>query len=41
MNKYLLSLLSAGVIFTSCNEVKDEVNPLLVEWNTPCGILPF
>ena len=40
MNKYLLSLLSAGVIFTSCNEVKEK-NPLLTEWNTPFGIPPF
>ncbi len=41
MNKILLSLLSAGVIFTSCNNVKNDVNPLLVEWNTPFGIPPF
>lgn len=40
MNKFLLSLLTAGVIFTSCKNVKEE-NPLLVEWNTPFGIPPF
>lgn len=40
MKKYLLSLLSAGVLVTSCSQPQ-EVNPLLVEWDTPYGIPPF
>lgn len=43
MNKYLLSLLTAGVLVTACNEPKqaEVANPLLTEWNTPFGIPPF
>lgn len=41
MKKYLLSLLFAGVLVISCNQVKEEKNPLLTEWNTPFGIPPF
>lgn len=40
MKKYLLSLLSAGVVAASCSQV-EEKNPLLEEWNTPFGIPPF
>lgn len=42
MKKYLLSLLSAGVLVSACTEAKQEAqNPLLAEWNTPFGIPPF
>ena len=40
MKKVLLSLLSAGVLASSCANQAAE-NPLLVEWNTPYGIPPF
>ena len=40
MKKYLLSLLSAGVLVASCSQPKDA-NPLLQEWTTPYGIPPF
>ncbi|MBO5700032.1 MAG: M3 family metallopeptidase [Bacteroidales bacterium] len=40
MKKYLLSLLSAGVLVASCSQPQAE-NPLLVEWDTPYGIPPF
>ncbi len=41
MKKYLLSLLSAGVLVSSCTQVKEVQNPLLAEWDTPYGIPPF
>ncbi|MEG0518632.1 MAG: M3 family metallopeptidase [Bacteroidales bacterium] len=43
MNKYLLSLLTAGVLVSACNQPQqaDITNPLLTEWNTPFGIPPF
>ena len=40
MKKVLLSLLSAGVLASSCANQAAE-NPLLVEWDTPYGIPPF
>ena len=40
MKKVLLSLLSAGVLLSSCTQPQAE-NPLLAEWTTPYGIPPF
>ena len=36
----MLSLLSAGVLLSSCTQPQAE-NPLLAEWTTPYGIPPF
>lgn len=43
MNKYFLSLLTAGVLVSACNQPKQAeiANPLLAQWNTPFGIPPF
>lgn len=40
MKKLSISLLFAGVLLISCNQVKEE-NPLLAEWDTPFQIPPF
>ncbi len=41
MNKYLLSLMAAGILVSSCASNKSDVNPLLEEWDTPYQIPPF
>lgn len=41
MNKYLLSLIAAGMLVSSCTSNNSDVNPLLEEWNTPYQIPPF
>ena len=40
MKKVFLFLLAAG-LFTACNQIMEEGNPLLKEFNTPHGVPPF
>lgn len=39
MKKLLVVALSASLLFSSC--AKQEVNPLMADWDTPFGIPPF
>jgi peptidyl-dipeptidase Dcp len=41
MRKLLIILLAGGSFFVSCSQKKENMNPLLSEWNTPFGIPPF